>query len=132
MVFHDPLQVVLVADGAYHHETRTVGRVHFFVRYYLYLLAVQRGDELFSDKMPLIRIVGVDGYNLAGAKQLRSGSGYKHVFVGAGNSEFDEIQFVDVVPVFHLGIGQGGHAPGAPVHREVGLVDQISFEKFHE
>jgi len=74
----------------------------------------------------------VHGDHFARAQKLRPCSGYENVPVPALYVEFYVVELAQVLPVLHLCIGQGRHASGAPVDREVALVDQPHPEQLHE
>ena len=101
----------------------------------LTLLPYRGGDELLSDEMGLLLVVGVDGDDLAGAEELGPGGGHEDVvvlLVGVGDHELDVIELVDVVLVLHFSVRKGGHASGTPVDGEVRLVDKTPVEQVHE
>ena len=94
--------------------------------------AVDGGYELLPYQVRLLFIGRVDGDDLAGTDQLGAGGGYHDVVVGAGDLELEVVEFVDVVLVLDLGIGEGRHTSGTPVDGEVGLVDEAAVEQLHE
>ena len=132
VVLHDPLEVVLVPDGADHDGPGPVVHLDLGVGDDLDPLPEEGSDELLPDQVLLLLVVRVDGDGFACAQQLGPGGGDHDVAGAVRQCELDEVELVDVVPVLHLGVGQGGHAAGAPVNGEVGLVDQAAVEQVHE
>ena len=134
VVLHDPLEIVLVTDGADHHVSGSVVQLDLGIGDDLDPPSEQGGDELLADQMGLLLVVGVDGDRLTGAQELGPGGGDEHVVVGigVGDLELDVVELVDVVPVLDLRIREGGHTSGTPVDGEVRLVDESPVEQVDE
>ena len=133
LVLHGPFEIVLVSDGTDHDVSGSVIHLDLGVGDDLDLPSEQRRYQLLADELGLLLVVGVHRHGLTGTEQLGPGSGDEHVLVlVVGEVELDVIQLVHVVLVLDLSIRQSGHTAGAPVDREVSLVDESPLEQVDE
>ncbi len=132
VVLHDPLQIGLVTDGAYHHHAGSELGVHLVVGNDINALAIQRRQQGLAHQGLFILILRGHGHQLACTYQLGAGGGDDDVLVGTLDAELYVVKLGDIVRVLHLGIRQGGYARGAPVHRVRPLVHQVLLQKAQE
>ena len=94
----------------------------------------ERCDQFFADEVLFLLIVRMYGHCFTSAEEFRPRcrNKYEVILLASGNLEFDVIEFVYVVLVFHFCICESGHTTRTPVDRVIAFVDEAPVEEIYE
>ena len=124
MVFHDPLEVILIADGTDHHGPCAEVRVHLRIGYHLHPPVEDGRGELPSYEARLRLVVWMDRDEQACTEELRSCGGDQHLLSRVDVPELDGVELRHAVLVVDLGVRESRATACAPIHRKMTLVCQ--------
>ena len=126
------LKVVGIVGGGDLHHAGALFHIGVLVAHDGDLLVDQGQDHVAAVEVRIAGIGGIDGHSGIAQHGFGAGGGQFQIFPGLldGIEQMPEVAFL--LLVFHLGVGNGGIAAGAPVDQPVAAVDDVLFIQAHK